>query len=66
MVRELAFGGLLVPVILASLGLSAALFVPLDILLGRFDLYRFTWHPTLVRVAAFLVVWAVVTKLWLG
>ena len=46
--------------------LSAALFVPLDLLLGRLNLYRFTWHPTLVRVAAFLVVWAAVTKLWPG
>ena len=66
MVRELAFGGLLVPAILACLGLSAALFVPLDILLGRLGLYRFTWHPTLVRVAAFLVVWAVVAKVGFG
>ena len=55
MVRELALGGLLVPVILASLVLSAALFIPLDILLGRWDAYRFTWHPTLVRAAAFLI-----------
>ncbi|MGD9509795.1 MAG: DUF1656 domain-containing protein [Geminicoccaceae bacterium] len=66
MARELAIGGLLVPMVLAGLVLSAALFVPLDLLLGRLNLYRFTWHPALVRVAAFLVVWAAVTKLWLG
>ena len=40
MVRELALGGLLIPVILVSFALSLALFVPLDILLGRYDAYR--------------------------
>jgi hypothetical protein len=66
MVRELALGGLLVPMILVSFALSIALFVPLDILLGRYDVYRFTWHPALVRAAAFLVLWAVISSVWPG
>ncbi|MFZ1426037.1 MAG: DUF1656 domain-containing protein [Geminicoccaceae bacterium] len=66
MVRELALGGLLVPMILVSFALSVALFVPLDILLGRYDIYRFTWHPALVRAAAFLVFWAVISGVWPG
>ena len=66
MVRELAFGGLLVPVILVSFVLSALLFVPLDLLLGRYDTYRFTWHPALARAAAFLVLWAAISALWPG
>jgi len=64
MVRELALGGLLIPVILVSFALSLALFVPLDILLGRYDAYRFTWHPALVRAAAFVVLWAVIAGNW--
>ncbi len=66
MVRELAIGGLLVPLILVSLALSTAVFVPLDILLGRYDVYRFTWHPALARMAAFLVLWAAISGLWAG
>ncbi len=66
MVRELALGGLLLPMILVSFALSAALFVPLDLLLGRLDAYRFTWHPALARVAAFLVLWAAISALWPG
>lgn len=62
MVRELALGGLLVPAILVSFALSAMLFVPLDILLGRYDVYRFTWHQALVRVAVFLVLWALISQ----
>lgn len=66
MVRELAIGGLLVPTILISLVVSVGVFVPFDILAGRYDAYRFTWHPALARMAAFLVLWAAISGLWLG
>ncbi|MFM0060868.1 DUF1656 domain-containing protein [Paraburkholderia phytofirmans] len=44
---------LLVPGLLPILAGCALLFVVLDLLLARLGLYRYTWHPSLFRVALF-------------
>lgn len=36
----------------------ALLFVVLDLMLAKFGLYRYTWHPSLFRVALFAVLFS--------
>jgi protein AaeX len=52
---EVALYGFLAPTLLLVLAASVTVFIVLDLLLARIDLYRHTWHPGLFRVALFLV-----------
>jgi hypothetical protein len=55
MPREVALGDALVPgALLLFLAMAAMLWL-LDWIAGRFDLYRFVWHPALVRLAVFVI-----------
>jgi hypothetical protein len=51
---EIELLGFFAPVLLLVLAASAALFVVIDLLLARLDVYRFAWHPGLFRVALFI------------
>jgi len=48
---EIDLLSLLVPGLLPILAACVLLFVVLDFILARLDFYRYTWHPSLFRVA---------------
>lgn len=50
---EIDLFSLLVPGLLPILVGCVLLFIALDLVLARLGLYRYTWHPTLFRVALF-------------
>ena len=55
MPREVALADALVPgLLLIYLGCLLVLW-GIDTLIGRYGLYRYVWHPSLFRVAAFFV-----------
>jgi hypothetical protein len=54
MLREIPIGGLLLPPLLPYVVLALLVFSLLDGALARMRLYRFVWHPTLVRLALFV------------
>lgn len=56
MPREIALGDALVPSLLLVFIGSMLLLWGLDWLAGRYGLYRHVWHPSLVRIAAFVCV----------
>ncbi len=55
MPADVAVFGFFVPVLLLVLLVCIALFVMLDLALASIGLYRHTWHPSLFRVALFIV-----------
>ncbi|MFT3790975.1 MAG: DUF1656 domain-containing protein [Rudaea sp.] len=55
MPREIQLGDALVPGLLLLFLAMVALLWLLDWIAGRFDLYRYVWHPSLVRVAVFVI-----------
>jgi hypothetical protein len=50
---EIEFFSLLLPGLLPILAVCAASFVVIDLFLAKLGLYRYTWHPSLFRVALF-------------
>jgi protein AaeX len=56
MPREIALGGVFVPGLLAWFVLSLGLLLLIDVVIGRFGLYRFVWHPALFRLALFVCI----------
>ncbi|GAB3779562.1 DUF1656 domain-containing protein [Dyella agri] len=50
---EIAIYGVLVPGLLPIFLGSLLLMVLLDVLIGRYGLYRYVWHPPLFRLALF-------------
>lgn len=50
--------GLLVNTGLASAVLALLLLLPLRALLARLNAYRFIWHPPLVDLGLFVLLWA--------
>ncbi|HEY9132614.1 MAG TPA: DUF1656 domain-containing protein [Dyella sp.] len=54
MPREIAIGGALIPGLLPIFLGCAVLLWSIDFIVGRFDLYRYVWHPPLFRVALFV------------
>lgn len=50
---EIDLFSLLVPGLLPILAGCVLLFVVLDLVLARLGCYRYTWHPSLFRVALF-------------
>jgi hypothetical protein len=50
---EIELFSLLVPGLLPILAGCVLLFVVLDLVLARLGFYRYTWHPSLFRVALF-------------
>ncbi|ASW02587.1 DUF1656 domain-containing protein [Paraburkholderia aromaticivorans] len=50
---EIDLFSLLVPGLLPILAACALLFAVLDLVLARLGIYRYTWHPSLFRVALF-------------
>lgn len=55
MPREIALGGTLVPALMILFVGMLAVFWALDALAGRYQLYRYVWHPSLFRIATFLL-----------
>lgn len=52
---EIDIFGFYAPILLVVLVASVVIFVVLDLLLARIGTYRFAWHPSLFRVALFLM-----------
>ena len=61
MPAEVAVFGFFVPVLLLVLPVCIVLFVVLDLALASVGLYRYTWHPSLFRVALFIVLFCTVS-----
>jgi protein AaeX len=55
--------GFFAPILLLVLVASIVLFVVLDLVLARFRVYRFAWHPTLFRVAIFISLFCAISLL---
>ncbi|HEY9255353.1 MAG TPA: DUF1656 domain-containing protein [Stenotrophomonas sp.] len=55
---EIALGGTLVPAILLLFIAMLAVFWSLDWVAGRYQLYRYVWHPSLFRIAVFLILFS--------
>ncbi|MEW9622855.1 DUF1656 domain-containing protein [Rhodanobacter geophilus] len=53
MPREIAICGVLVPGLLPIFLGCLLLMVLVDVLIGRYGLYRYVWHPPLFRLALF-------------
>lgn len=53
MPREIAFHGLYMPTVTLMFMLAAVLAWMLDRVLSWLDLYRFFWHPALLRLSLF-------------
>ena len=58
MLREIAFGGALMPSTLPYALLSVVLFVVLDRFCSAAGFYSLCWHPALARVALFSCLFA--------
>ena len=65
MPREIALGGTLVPSLLLLFIAMLAVFWALDGVAGRYQLYRYVWHPSLFRIAVFLVLFSSIALLLL-
>lgn len=55
MPREIAFGGTLVPGVMVLFLAMLGVFWALDAVAGRYHVYRYVWHPSLFRIALFLL-----------
>jgi protein AaeX len=64
MPRELSFGGVLLPGLLAVFLACLLLMVLVDLVAGRLGLYRHVWHPSLFRFALFVCLFGA-AGLWL-
>ncbi|WP_122662152.1 DUF1656 domain-containing protein [Pseudomonas viridiflava] len=53
MPREIAFHGLYMPSVTVLFLIAVVIAWALDRLLAGFDLYRFFWHPALLRLSLF-------------
>ncbi|MGY2289436.1 DUF1656 domain-containing protein [Pseudomonas sp. SDO528_S397] len=53
MPREIAFHGLYMPTVTLMFLVAAGLAWAVDRCLAGFDLYRFFWHPALLRLSLF-------------
>ncbi|MCS3419390.1 hypothetical protein M2399_003692 [Pseudomonas sp. BIGb0450] len=53
MLREIAFHGVYVPTMTLIFFIAAALAWALGMLCSGVDLYRFFWHPALLRLSVF-------------
>jgi hypothetical protein len=51
---EIEFVGFFAPILLPVLVASVVTFAILDLVLARYRVYRFAWHPSLFRVALFM------------
>lgn len=61
MPRELAVFGVLIPTLLPLFIVSMALQVAVDRVLNKLGVYRQVWHPSLVRLCLFVVVFGALT-----
>ncbi|HKR78045.1 MAG TPA: DUF1656 domain-containing protein [Rhodanobacter sp.] len=59
MPREIAIQGVLVPGLLPIFLGCLLLMVLVDLLIGRYGLYRYVWHPPLFRLALFACLFGV-------
>jgi hypothetical protein len=59
MLRELALFGALAPSLLLYFFAAILLFIILDRLIARLNVYRFVWHPPLARFGLFLCIFSV-------
>jgi hypothetical protein len=60
---EIDFLSLLVPGLLPILIGCVLLFILLDLVLAKVGVYRYTWHPSLFRVALFAAMFSGVSLL---
>jgi hypothetical protein len=52
---EVSILGFFAPTLLPLLVVCVACFIVIDLMLARFGIYRFAWHPGLLRVSLFAV-----------
>lgn len=65
MPREIAIQGVLVPGLLPIFLGCLLLMVLVDLLIGRYGLYRYVWHPPLFRLALFACLFGLAGLLFL-
>jgi protein AaeX len=63
MPREIALGGALAPGLLVWFVISMGLLLLIDVVIGRFGMYRFVWHPALFRLALLVCIFGSVALL---
>jgi len=63
--REIAIQGVLVPGLLPIFLGCLLLMVLVDLLIGRYGLYRYVWHPPLFRLALFACLFGLAGLLFL-
>ncbi|RMV71212.1 DUF1656 domain-containing protein [Pseudomonas coronafaciens] len=56
MPREIAFHGVYMPTLILMFLLAMGVAWTLDRLLAGFDLYRYFWHPALLRLSLFVCI----------
>ena len=61
MIAEINLFGVFINAGLASAGMAALLLIALRKLLNASGLYRWVWHPALVDVALFVLLWGLAT-----
>lgn len=64
MPREISIGGVFMPGLLIWFVISFGLLLLIDLIIGRFGLYRFVWHPSLFRLALFVCLFGSVALLF--
>jgi hypothetical protein len=64
--REFALLGALVPAPLGYFLLAVAIFIVVDRLLTMADAYRLLWHPSLVRLGLFVILFSALALLESG
>jgi hypothetical protein len=63
MPREIAIGDALVPGLLVWFVASLLLLLLIDMVIGRFGLYRYVWHPALFRLALIVCIFGSIALL---
>ncbi|WP_268799700.1 DUF1656 domain-containing protein [Pseudomonas huanghezhanensis] len=58
MPREIAFNGVYMPTVTVMFVVAMVIAWALDRLMAGFDLYRFFWHPALLRLSLFSCIFA--------
>jgi protein AaeX len=64
MPREVAIGDVFIPGLLVWFLLSLLLLLLIDMVIGRFGLYRFVWHPSLFRLALIVCIFGSIALLF--
>ena len=61
---EVNLSGVYFSAALAAAALAVVAFLLVRRILGRIGFYRHTWHPNLVDVALFIILWGLSSWVW--